>query len=35
VGLQLLARSFDEETLLRAGAAFQKATRHHELAPPV
>ena len=34
VGLQLLARSFDEETLLRAGAAFQKATRHHELAPP-
>ena len=35
VGLQLLARSFEEETLLRAGAAFQKATRHHELAPPV
>jgi aspartyl-tRNA(Asn)/glutamyl-tRNA(Gln) amidotransferase subunit A len=35
VGLQLLARPFDEETLLRAGAAFQKATRHHELAPPL
>jgi aspartyl-tRNA(Asn)/glutamyl-tRNA(Gln) amidotransferase subunit A len=35
VGLQLLARPFDEETLLRAGAAFQRATRHHELAPPV
>jgi aspartyl-tRNA(Asn)/glutamyl-tRNA(Gln) amidotransferase subunit A len=34
VGLQLLGRSFDEETLLRAGAAYQKATRHHELAPP-
>ena len=35
VGLQLLGRSFEEETLLRAGAAFQQATRHHELAPPV
>jgi aspartyl-tRNA(Asn)/glutamyl-tRNA(Gln) amidotransferase subunit A len=35
VGLQLLARSFDEATLLRAGAAYQKATRHHELAPPL
>jgi aspartyl-tRNA(Asn)/glutamyl-tRNA(Gln) amidotransferase subunit A len=35
VGLQLLARPFDEETLLRTGAAFQKATRHHELAPRV
>jgi aspartyl-tRNA(Asn)/glutamyl-tRNA(Gln) amidotransferase subunit A len=34
VGLQLLARPFDEGTLLRAGAAFQRATRHHELAPP-
>ena len=35
VGLQLLGRSFDEATLLRAGAAYQRATRHHELAPPV
>jgi len=35
VGLQLVGRPFDEETLLRAGAGFQKATSHHELAPPV
>ena len=35
VGLQLLGRPFDEATLLRAGAAYQKTTRHHELAPPV
>ncbi len=34
VGLQLLGRPFDEETLLRCGAAFQRATRHHELRPP-
>jgi aspartyl-tRNA(Asn)/glutamyl-tRNA(Gln) amidotransferase subunit A len=34
VGLQLLGRPFDEETLLRCGAAFQKATGHHELRPP-
>ena len=34
VGLQLLGRPFDEATLLRAGAAYQDATRHHELAPP-
>jgi aspartyl-tRNA(Asn)/glutamyl-tRNA(Gln) amidotransferase subunit A len=34
VGLQLLGRPFDEETLLRAGAAYQRLTRHHELAPP-
>ena len=33
VGLQLLGRPFDEATLLRAGAAYQKTTRHHELAP--
>jgi aspartyl-tRNA(Asn)/glutamyl-tRNA(Gln) amidotransferase subunit A len=35
VGLQLLGRPFDEETLLRAGAAYQARTRHHEAAPPV
>ena len=34
VGLQLLGRPFDEATLLRAGAAYQEATRHHELVPP-
>jgi aspartyl-tRNA(Asn)/glutamyl-tRNA(Gln) amidotransferase subunit A len=34
VGLQLLGRSFDEATLLRCGAAFQRVTRHHELTPP-
>jgi len=34
VGLQLVGRPFEEETLLRLGAAFQRATRHHELAPP-
>jgi aspartyl-tRNA(Asn)/glutamyl-tRNA(Gln) amidotransferase subunit A len=34
VGLQLLGRPFDEATLLRAGAAYQRTTRHHELAPP-
>jgi aspartyl-tRNA(Asn)/glutamyl-tRNA(Gln) amidotransferase subunit A len=33
VGLQLLARAFDEATLLRAGAAYQQVTRHHRLAP--
>ena len=35
VGLQLLGRPFDEETLLRAGAAYQARTRHHEASPPV
>jgi aspartyl-tRNA(Asn)/glutamyl-tRNA(Gln) amidotransferase subunit A len=34
VGLQLLARAFDEATLLRAGAAYQQVTPHHQLAPP-
>ena len=35
VGLQLLGRAFDEATLVRAGAAYQQATRHHELAPVI
>jgi aspartyl-tRNA(Asn)/glutamyl-tRNA(Gln) amidotransferase subunit A len=35
VGLQLLGRSFDEATLLRAGHAYQQATPHHRLAPPL
>jgi aspartyl-tRNA(Asn)/glutamyl-tRNA(Gln) amidotransferase subunit A len=34
VGLQLVGRPFEEDTLLRAGAAYQGLTRHHELAPP-
>ena len=33
VGLQLLGRSFDEETLLRAGHAFEQATAHHRAGP--
>ncbi len=33
VGLQLLARPFDEVSLLRAGQAFQEATRHHDAFP--
>ena len=33
VGLQLQGRPFDEATLLRAGAAFQRVTNHHELRP--
>jgi len=35
VGLQLTARAFEEATLLKAGAAFQRVTRHHELAPVI
>jgi aspartyl-tRNA(Asn)/glutamyl-tRNA(Gln) amidotransferase subunit A len=35
VGLQLLGRSFDEATLLRAGHAYQQASPHHRLAPPL
>ena len=35
VGLQLVGRPFDETTLLRLGAAFQRATSHHELPPPI
>jgi aspartyl-tRNA(Asn)/glutamyl-tRNA(Gln) amidotransferase subunit A len=33
VGLQLIGRSFDEATLLRIGAAFQRATDFHEKLP--
>jgi aspartyl-tRNA(Asn)/glutamyl-tRNA(Gln) amidotransferase subunit A len=35
VGLQLLGRSFDEATLLRAGHGYQQQTRHHEARPPL
>jgi aspartyl-tRNA(Asn)/glutamyl-tRNA(Gln) amidotransferase subunit A len=33
VGMQLIGRSFDEATLLRIGAAFQRATDFHERTP--
>jgi aspartyl-tRNA(Asn)/glutamyl-tRNA(Gln) amidotransferase subunit A len=33
VGLQLIGRSFDEATLLRIGAAFQRATDFHDRTP--
>jgi aspartyl-tRNA(Asn)/glutamyl-tRNA(Gln) amidotransferase subunit A len=33
VGMQLVGRSFDEATLLRIGAAFQRATDFHEKVP--
>ncbi|PYM31424.1 MAG: Asp-tRNA(Asn)/Glu-tRNA(Gln) amidotransferase subunit GatA [Candidatus Rokuibacteriota bacterium] len=34
VGLQLVGRPFDEATILRAGHAYQEATRWHERRPP-
>ena len=33
IGMQIIGRSFDEATLLRIGAAFQRATDFHERAP--
>jgi aspartyl-tRNA(Asn)/glutamyl-tRNA(Gln) amidotransferase subunit A len=33
VGMQLIGRSFDEATLLRIGAAFQRATEFHARVP--
>ncbi len=35
VGLQLLGRPFDEETLFRIGHAFQRVTTHHSARPPL
>jgi aspartyl-tRNA(Asn)/glutamyl-tRNA(Gln) amidotransferase subunit A len=35
VGMQLMGRSFDEATLLRIGAAFQRATDFHARVPKV
>jgi aspartyl-tRNA(Asn)/glutamyl-tRNA(Gln) amidotransferase subunit A len=35
VGLQLLARSFDEAALFRAGHAYQGLTAHHRAEPPI
>jgi aspartyl-tRNA(Asn)/glutamyl-tRNA(Gln) amidotransferase subunit A len=34
-GLQLLARPFDEQALLRLGAAYQAETEHHRQSPPL
>jgi aspartyl-tRNA(Asn)/glutamyl-tRNA(Gln) amidotransferase subunit A len=34
VGLQLVGRPFDEAMILRAGHAYQEATRWHEQRPP-
>lgn len=33
IGMQLIGRSFDEATLLRVGAAFQRATDFHDKMP--
>jgi aspartyl-tRNA(Asn)/glutamyl-tRNA(Gln) amidotransferase subunit A len=33
VGLQLIGRSFDEATVLRIGAALQRATDFHDKVP--
>jgi aspartyl-tRNA(Asn)/glutamyl-tRNA(Gln) amidotransferase subunit A len=33
VGMQLIGRSFDEQTLLTIGAAFQRATDFHDRVP--
>ena len=33
IGLQLIGKAFNEETLLNAGFAFQKATDFHTVSP--
>ena len=33
VGMQIIGRSFDEAMLIRIGAAFQRATDHHQKVP--
>ncbi|HEV8228806.1 MAG TPA: Asp-tRNA(Asn)/Glu-tRNA(Gln) amidotransferase subunit GatA [Candidatus Limnocylindria bacterium] len=33
VGLQVIANSFQEATMLRVAAAYERATKHHELRP--
>ncbi len=35
VGMQLIGRSFGEATILRIGAAFQRATDFHQKVPPL
>jgi aspartyl-tRNA(Asn)/glutamyl-tRNA(Gln) amidotransferase subunit A len=33
IGLQIMANSFQEATMFRVAAAFERATKHHELRP--
>jgi len=35
VGLQIMANSFQEATMFRVAAAYERATKHHELRPEV
>jgi aspartyl-tRNA(Asn)/glutamyl-tRNA(Gln) amidotransferase subunit A len=35
VGMQIVGRSFDEAMLVRIGAAFQRATDHHQKVPKI
>jgi aspartyl-tRNA(Asn)/glutamyl-tRNA(Gln) amidotransferase subunit A len=35
IGLQLIGPAFGEETILKAGHAFQQATDHHQKRPPL
>ncbi|HZP95360.1 MAG TPA: Asp-tRNA(Asn)/Glu-tRNA(Gln) amidotransferase subunit GatA [Candidatus Limnocylindria bacterium] len=35
VGLQIMANSFQEATMFRVAAAYERATQHHELRPEV
>jgi len=35
VGLQVIANSFQERTLFRVAAAYERATAHHRLRPGV
>ena len=35
VGMQLIGRAFDEATLVRIGAAFQRATDYHQQVPKI
>lgn len=35
IGLQLVGKPFAEKTILRAAAAFERATTHHEVLPPL
>ena len=35
VGLQVIANSFQEATMFRVAAAYERATKHHEMRPEV
>ena len=35
VGLQIIGRPFDEETILRAAYAFEQNTKYHKCRPPL